>query len=51
MREAARRNPDFLVIGRTSAVRASTMDDEHERLGVIELEKLLAVERETVENG
>jgi hypothetical protein len=24
---AARRNPDFLVIGRTNAVRASTMDD------------------------
>jgi methylisocitrate lyase len=24
---AARRNPDFLIIGRTNAVRASTMDD------------------------
>src|SRR5207244_2015455 len=117
---AARRHPDFLIIGRTNAVRASTMDDalrrgeayrkagadlvllsmakdlgalgyrivadpstplwagyaawkkvyadladdfgakaqksdrtavEHEVLGVIDIEKLLAVERATVEKG
>src|SRR5438128_1347699 len=74
---AARRNPDFLIVARTNAIRASDMDDawkkvyeeladgfganvrtkpdwspvEKDMLGVIDLEKLLAIERATVENG
>jgi 2-methylisocitrate lyase-like PEP mutase family enzyme len=40
---AARPHPDFLIIARTDAMPASTMDDD--------LEKLLAVERATVEKG
>lgn len=43
---AARRDPNFLIIARTNAMWASNMDDALRRG-----EKLLAVERATVEKG
>ena len=41
---AARRNPDFLIIGRTNAVRASTMDDALRR-GLMSLAEYTNVHR------